>query len=438
LLPIVAMALAAAVVALCASCSRDVDRSPESVPDELAALYARIHEVRLDYERGIDLILCGEETAGRNLLTAASDRLRNAASLCSRTPGCRAELFNDALAHTYADRSAELASPELHELRAPVAEGSQPEESPVVGAIPEIGRTLALLHGTDLRELIPLNDQVKAALEDWLTWKRPQLIEAHEQYQFMREKMAPIYHEAGLPEALLFAILAKESGGKVHVWSRAGAAGLLQFMPRTALSYGLGSDDGFDLRLDPEASTRANAEYLSDQFALFNNDLENTLAAYNVGPTKLRRLARKNDGAGFWDDPVYNALPTETRNYVPQVLAAACLFLHPEEYGLSFPEREGAISTIVLGEPMSLGELTICLGSEGHPEGWFRTLRNLNARLSATERLPAGERIDLPSFLVAGYAQRCAGDSELLDRARTLHNAAYPPKLAVPQLAGKN
>ena len=49
-------------------------------------------------------------------------------------------------------------------------------------------------------------------------------------YQYLRFEMWPEYQKAGLPEAMLFGILAKESGGKVHAVSRSGAAGPLQFM----------------------------------------------------------------------------------------------------------------------------------------------------------------------------------------------------------------
>ena len=116
------------------------------------------------------------------------------------------------------------------------------------------GESVSLLRGTDLRDLITLNGPVNAAIDDWLTWMRPNLMQAYENYRYLRAEMAPVYAEAGLPEALLFAMIATESGGKVHAISRAGAAGPLQFMRYTGQRYGLIMDDGFDLRLDPEMS----------------------------------------------------------------------------------------------------------------------------------------------------------------------------------------
>jgi membrane-bound lytic murein transglycosylase D len=69
-------------------------------------------------------------------------------------------------------------------------------------------------------------------------------------------------------------MLAKESGGRVHAVSRAGASGPLQFMYQTGLGYGLGRVDGFDTRFDPQLAARASVAYLNDRFAELNHNLE--------------------------------------------------------------------------------------------------------------------------------------------------------------------
>jgi membrane-bound lytic murein transglycosylase D len=153
---------------------------------------------------------------------------------------------------------------------------------------------------------------------------------------------------ADLPEALLFGIMAKESGGKVHAVSRSGAAGPLQFMYATGTRFGLTSDDGFDTRYDPAASARANAEYINEQLGQFNNNLELTIAAYNGGEGRMRRLVGDDTSVSFYDPRIYNQLSQETRDYVPSVLAAAWLFLHPDSYNLRFPKMDGAPGKITL------------------------------------------------------------------------------------------
>jgi len=217
--------------------------------------------------------------------------------------------------------------------------------------------------------------------------------------------------------------MAQETGGKVHAYSSAGAAGPLQFMPATARRYGLGRVSGFDMRLDPVASTKASAVYLTALLRRFGNDLPKALAAYNVGESRLATLHRQLAGVSFWDAKLSEAVPIETRNYVPGVLAAAWIFLHAADYGLVSSGVEVGTTTIALREPVSIGELTVCLGPMQNRSGWFRTLRNLNPRMSGNERIDAGEKLRMPSMLVASYVEHCAGDSPLLARARELHDA---------------
>jgi membrane-bound lytic murein transglycosylase D len=220
--------------------------------------------------------------------------------------------------------------------------------------------------------------------------------------------MWPEYEQAGLPEALLFGILAKESGGRVHAVSRAGAAGPLQFMPATGRRFGLGRDaNGFDTRFDPRASTRANVRYLNERFAEFNHDLALALAAYNGGEGRMLRLVRETGRRNFWDPAVNSRLPTETRDYVPMVLAAAWLFLHPEQYGLEFPQIEAAPVKLVLARETSLNALTICVGSIGSRSGWFRALRNLNPRFQTHQSLAVGTELEVPAPVAVRYRERC-------------------------------
>jgi membrane-bound lytic murein transglycosylase D len=113
---------------------------------------------------------------------------------------------------------------------------------------------------------------------------------------------------------------------------------------------------------------------------------------------------------------------------VPRVLAAALLFLHPEEYGVLLADAESTVTTVKLGSPASLGEIAVCLGSAPGETGWFRTLRNLNPQLSPRERIPAGEAIDLPTDVVDEFAAIWVDESPLLQTARVLHDAEYPDK----------
>lgn len=391
-----------------------------------------VADVRYRHATALDELAAGEGSAAEERLIHAVADLTEMARVCAGTRGCDPSPYLDALSGLALDQAERLAVEleSLRDLRAEVAAGevevpAEEASSPFVTALPELGDTVALLDGTDLRELITLNGPVKAALDDWLTWLRPELLEAWRNYTFLRDRIAPLYAEADLPEALLFGIIATESGGKAHAYSRAGAAGLLQFMRATGRIYGLGEVDGFDQRLDPVAATRANVAYVNHLLDRLGRSLEKALAAYNGGEGRIERLHRQVGRVGFWDPRLYYALPRETRDYVPRVLAAAWLFLHPEEYRLEWPAVETATTRLVLRRDSSLSELTLCLGQEENPYGWFRVLRNLNPRIGPGDRLEAGAELEVPVTVAELYPERCL-EGELLARARELHEANYP------------
>jgi peptidoglycan lytic transglycosylase D len=382
---------------------------PRPVPfasPALAELSAKIRDRGREYVDGLALVVSGDAVMGGNLIASATDRMTVLAADCVRTEGCDAETFTRALRGGMDERSVAIH-------RAPAA-------AELASSVPATASTER--HG-DLATAIPLTAPVKRALNDWLTWNRPQLADAYENYLFLREQIAPIYEKAGLPEALLFGLMAQETGAKVHSYSSAGAAGPLQFMPATARRYGLERISGFDMRLDPVASTQASAGYLTAQLATFGNDLPMALAAYNGGENRVAALRRHLRASSFWDPKLSEALPIETRNYVPAVLAAMWIFVHAEDCGLASPALEVGTTTITLKEPVSIGELSICLGPSQNRRGWFRTLRNLNPRMSGNERIDAGEKLHVPSMLVPKYVEQCAGDSPLLARARELQDA---------------
>ncbi|HXV75240.1 MAG TPA: transglycosylase SLT domain-containing protein [Candidatus Polarisedimenticolaceae bacterium] len=405
----------------------DSNVSPPPPPD-LTPLYARLDPAHREYREGIELLSAGDEIGGEFKISNAANELRSIALECASSDGCEMDRVLDVVDELLSLQNVAIKQQAFHieGMEASIAQDVEREPgTSSFDPLPELGRTVSLLKGTDLRDLITLNGPVKAAIDDWLTWMRPMLMESWNNYQYLRDRVAPVYEEAGLPEALLFAMMASETGVKAHSFSRAGAAGPLQFMRGTGQKYGLRVIDGFDTRLDPVESTRANVAYLDDQFDVFNDSLEKVLAAYNGGENRMRTIHRRHDGASLWDSEVFYSLPRETREYVPRILAAAWLFLHPEEYNLELPELLRTTVGLTLRQEISLGELTVCLGQTGNPNGWFRTLRNLNPRFDPGERIAAGLTIEVPTAVVEPYERQCLA-GELLAKARELHDANYP------------
>lgn len=402
---------------LLAACAGQPPHQAAHAPDAaVTALYAR-----LDADTGNYLAAAGD--AGK--ANAALDDLQTAAAKCAATRGCDTARFFAAFDKLL--RAPANAAPGAADSaeESPGASPEAGETSPVVAALPQTGRAVALLKGHKLGDIIAMNDPMKVAIEQWLTQYRPNLMRAWENYQYLRHEMWPQYEKAGLPEALLFGMLAQESGGKVHAVSRSGASGPLQFMSATGARFGLGVVDGFDQRFDPALAARANAAYINEQLGVFNDNLELAIAAYNGGEGAMQRLAQRHDAAGFWNPKIYFAVSPETRDYVPMVLAAAWLFLHPERYNLQFPKLDTTPAQITLARPASLDELTVCLGQDGNADGWFRTLRNLNPAYDPRQKLDAGTHLDVPAPLATDYAKLCTS-GKWAELAADLHAAALP------------
>lgn len=297
--------------------------------------------------------------------------------------------------------------------------------------VPEAARAASLLDddGHRFDRMVQYNPAVQEGIRRWLTDMRGSLLTSYENYRYMRHLMWPHYERAELPEALLFGIMAKESNGRVHSTSRAGAAGPMQFMYATGTRFGLGDDGtGFDTRYDAYAAAEASVSYLNERMRDLNGDIELALAAYNGGEGRAQRVYRGAGGKGFWDADVYAQFPPETRDYVPMVIAAAWLFLHPAEYGLTLPRVNPKPAPLQLEQSASIYQLTICLGNRGVREGYMRALRNLNPRYQADDQLPAGTTLQATTRIASLYKRQCLR-GQRADMAREL--VASDPSLAV-------
>jgi membrane-bound lytic murein transglycosylase D len=348
---------------------------------------------------------------GQKESDAALEDMEDAVAACSQQRGCEVSTLLTTykrLLKLAADGEAE-AGDEYDDDIDPT--DADPDHIGMLAAdVPEAARAATLLDDRTHRfdSMVQYNPAVQAGIRRWLTDMRGQLLASYENYEYLRQVMWPSYERAGLPEALLFGIMAKESNGKVHATSRAGAAGPMQFMYATGKRFGLGVDaTGFDTRYDPRAAAEASAAYLNERMGQLNRSIELALAAYNGGEGRALRVYQGSGGPGFWNADVYNQFPPETQDYVPMVIAAAWLFLHPKQYGLTFPRVDAKPATLRLQQPASIYELAICLGNRGVREGYMRALRNLNPRYEADSWLPAGTSINATTKIVGLYNRYC-------------------------------
>jgi membrane-bound lytic murein transglycosylase D len=397
-----------AMLGLVAGCAQTPSKGNGS-PSDLDGLYARLDRATAAYDQALEQARRGDNAQSQKTLESALDAMRDASDRCVNTPGCDAQRFLAAYDRALRLKDGSFLGTEDDD-QAPGTEGQDTSgaDSGVLTTLPEAQRTVQLLRDHKLSDLVATNSTVQAALQVWLTRLRSNLIRAYVDYRHLRYQMWPAFHQAGLPEAILFGLVAKESGGNVHAVSRSGAAGPLQFMPATGSRFGLNTIDGFDQRFDPAMAAQATAAYFNEQLGRLNDDLALVLAAYNGGEGRVGRLVGDTPNANFWDSSVYFSLSPETREYVPMVLAAAWLFLHPQRYNLHFPEIDDTPGHVELVNAASLNELTVCLGDDhGARYGWYRTLRNLNPQMDPAQIQPQGTRINLPKFLEGAYKQSC-------------------------------
>jgi len=145
--------------------------------------------------------------------------------------------------------------------------------------------------------------------------------------------MTNLLRENGLPEDLVYMALI-ESGFNPYAYSRSKAMGPWQFIYLTGKKYGLKVDWWVDERRDPEKSTVAAAKYLKDLYDMFESWYL-AAAGYNAGEKKIANAMKRYRTEDFWELTKYRYLKKETKDYVPQMIAAALIAKDPEKYGFT-------------------------------------------------------------------------------------------------------
>lgn len=198
-----------------------------------------------------------------------------------------------------------------------------------------------------------------------------------------------ILDEEGVPQELIFLAQA-ESGFYPRALSHRQAAGMWQFVQFRGREYGLMQTPNSDDRLDPEKATRAAARHLHDLYRTFG-DWYLAMAAYNCGPACVDRAVQRTGYADFWELRARDALPKETANYVPIILAMTIMAKNAKDYNLDGIDPDPALEydTVELKTPTSVNLLADIL------ERSTNEVRELNpALLGATA--PAGYQLHLP------------------------------------------
>ena len=202
---------------------------------------------------------------------------------------------------------------------------------------------------------IPLNQRVLAYVELFQGRLHDFIEDGMKRGSKYLPMIQDVFRAEGLPLDLAYVPLI-ESAFKPNALSRVKAKGVWQFMTGTALENGLRRDWYIDERSDPEKATVAAAKYLRTLNKIFRGDWHLALASYNGGPGRLQRAVKKAGISDFWaltEQP--KALPRETREYVPMILAAIVIARNPAQYGFDFqPEPVHRYDRVTLPRPVDL------------------------------------------------------------------------------------
>src|SRR5260370_82245 len=254
---------------------------------------------------------------------------------------------------------------------------------------------------------LTVNDQVLSFLNFFQTPRGRAIVETGlRRAGRYREMISRVLQEEGLPQDLIYLAQA-ESAFQPLALSRAGARGIWQFVAYRGQQYGLRHTWWIDERQDPEKATHAAAQHLRDLYKLYG-DWYLAMAAYNCGPGNVQKGIERTGYADFWELYRRNALPRETKNYVPIIIALTLIAKDAAHYSIQ-AEPEAPVPTDVVkpGRAIDLRLVAETIDAD------VETLRALNPSLlrlatpddpSFELRLPLGtaqkfsaEIADIPS-----------------------------------------
>lgn len=220
-----------------------------------------------------------------------------------------------------------------------------------------------------------------------------------------KDLVTPILLEQGLPKELFYLAMI-ESGFSNTAYSRARATGTWQFMTLTAKHYGLNINYWLDERRDPVKATLAASRFLKDLYREFD-DWYLAIAAYNAGPGKVRRAIRKTKSRDFWKISRTRYLRSETKHYVPKMLAALLIASNPERFGfhvVADVKNHTPTSSVYVKRPTRLSDIAANLGIQ------TSLLRRWNPELLRGITPPGlyteaqGYQLRLPKDYIESYA----------------------------------
>lgn len=268
--------------------------------------------------------------------------------------------------------------------------------------------------GTTFDFPIDLNDKVVTWVREFTTTRRLFIERALGRSTRYMSMVRQIFAEEGVPQDLVY-LAVIESGFQNHARSYAAAVGMWQFIRSTGRIYGLKGTAWVEERRDPVKSARASARYLRRLYEI-SGDWYLALVGYNAGPLTTERAVANVGSRNFWDLARSRWLRNQTKNYVPEILAAILIGKNPERYGLTItPETPFAFENVQVDKATSLAVLARTAGVS------VEDLKDLNPELLRGSTPPGTYTLRVPPGFGPPTARALAG----LSPAQRLDFKAY-------------
>lgn len=164
----------------------------------------------------------------------------------------------------------------------------------------------------------------------------------------------------GLPVELKY-LPVIESALKPKAYSRAGAAGMWQFIYSTGSKYGLAVNSLIDDRYDVRMASDAAARHFKDLYDIFH-DWDLAISAYNCGAGNVNKAIMRSGSTDFWK--MYPYLPAETRGYLPAFIAINYVMTYYREHNIcpASASISPATDTLHIRRNLHFGQLSELCG----------------------------------------------------------------------------
>jgi membrane-bound lytic murein transglycosylase D len=347
----------------------------------------RLREAKQEFDRAVDLMLtCGIDIKGNAELQEEFDRIVDAVN---------------ALEMEALKQGNGFVPKEEEETPAEVAEDVTFVVDPNI-----VAKAKADLATTNSDLPLVVNDTVAGVINFFANTKKGHntLLHSFERAGRYKAMIQRIMAEEGVPQDLIYLAVAESGfnpraiGPRTRSGGRAG--GMWQFMPRG--NYGLVRNAYVDERFDPEKSTRAYARYMKFIYSQLG-DWYLSMAGYDWGAGNVQRAVEKTGYADFWELYKRGELPRETKNYVPEILAAIIIANHPAQYGFDDVTLDPPVltDTVTINYPVNLRLVSDLTGAP------VDQLMALNPSLLRLVTPPdASFDLHLPGGTAAAFEQR--------------------------------